>query len=101
MDSQKKFVIILVRQPQLGQTLQRAQFEAFRQRIATTLQVMWLESAEITTYVAAKLKVAGVTEPLFSPEIIETIAASAGTSIQKINRLLTQCLIRSKEKTND
>lgn len=104
MDGQKKCVIILAGLPQLGQTLQRAQFEAFRQRIVTTYQVMGLEPTEITTYVTTKLKAAGVREPLFSPEVIETLASSAGNSMRKLNRLLTQCLIigaKKKQRTID
>lgn len=93
MDSKKNCLLILAGLPQLGQTLQRAQFEAFRQRIATTYQVVGLEPEEVSVYVEGKLASVGVKDVLFPAEVLATLASSAGSSMRKLNRLLTQCLM--------
>lgn len=93
MDAAKKCVIILAGAPILAQTLQRAQYEAFRQRITIGYQVVGVEATEAAEYIKRKLSSAGVVDEIIDADAQATIISSAGGSLRRLNRMITQCLI--------
>ncbi|MCT0163972.1 ExeA family protein, partial [Lactiplantibacillus pentosus] len=98
MDAEKKCVIILVGLPALAQRIQRAQFEAFRQRLTINYQVIGMENKEAVQYVNDKFKAAGVLSPVINEEALKTIIKQAGESIRRLDLIITQCLILGANK---
>lgn len=98
MDAQKKCVIILVGLPALAQRIQRAQFEAFRQRLTINYQVIGMENKEAVQYVNDKFEAAGVLSPVINEEALKTIIKQAGESIRRLDLIITQCLILGANK---
>jgi type II secretory pathway predicted ATPase ExeA len=104
MDAQKKCLIILAGLPILAQTLQRPQFEAFRQRLTVSYQVIGLEPGEAQNYVNEKFKSAGVETKVISDEALSTIVKNAGGSTRRLDLIITECLIlgaKRKQKIID
>ncbi len=92
MDSVKRCVLILSGVSQMVQLLNRAQYEAFRQRVVTHYEVIGLEANEVNEYVTQKLRAAGAKEPLFHDSVLQDIAKHSGSSLRQIDKLVTHCL---------
>ncbi|MFC6165946.1 ExeA family protein, partial [Lactiplantibacillus dongliensis] len=93
LDGDKKCIVILSGLPLLAQTLQRPQFEAFRQRITVNYQVLGLTREEVDSYVKAKFKSAGVQENIISSEVLDTMVEHTNGSLRRLDLMITQCLI--------
>lgn len=93
LDSTKPCVVLLSGLPSLTQRLQRAEFEAFAQRLTTRYQVVGMEMKEVMIYITTQLKQAGVHDVLFTEAVIETILSTTGYSLRRLNQALTQCLM--------
>lgn len=93
MDAEKKCVVILSGLPTLAQKLQRPQFEAFRQRITVSYQVVGMEPEEAHIYVKNKLKSVGVESDILTEEALANIIKNSGGSIRRLDLIITECLI--------
>ncbi|BDZ31140.1 hypothetical protein MH1LPH_16060 [Lactiplantibacillus brownii] len=93
LDGDKKCIVILSGLPLLAQTVQRPQFEAFRQRITVNYQVLGLNHEEFHDYVAAKFKSAGIQENLIPTETLATMIEHSNGSLRRLDLMITQCLI--------
>ena len=93
LDSIKPCVILLSGLPALTQRLQRAEFEAFSQRLTTRYQVIGMEVTEVKRLITHQLKQAGVHDVLFPDPVLETILSNTGFSLRRLNHILTQCLM--------
>jgi type II secretory pathway predicted ATPase ExeA len=98
MDTKKNAIVILAGLPLLNQVLQRASFEAFRQRIVTNYQVDGMTESEVGKYLDLMMESANGKTRIFSANVVNAIATSAGMSVRKINKLVTQCLVISAQK---
>lgn len=84
----KKLVqIIFSGQPALDEVLARPGMMQVRQRISLFRTLEPLSREEITAYIAHRLKIAGVTQELFSPVSLELIADLTGGIPREIHNL--------------
>lgn len=92
MDSVKRCVLILSGLNPMVQLLNRAQYEAFRQRVVTHYEVIGLEADEVSGYVTQKLNAVGVKATLFHDSALQDIAKHSGASLRQVDKLVTHCL---------
>lgn len=93
MDAQKKCVVILSGLPEVAQRLQRPQFEAFRQRITVSYQVVGLEPDEATQYIRTKFLAAGVEGSIINSDAENTLVNKSNGSIRRLDLIMTECFI--------
>ena len=93
MDGQRKCIFVLSGLPILAQMLQRAQFEAFRQRITTNYQVIGMAYEETRRYIREKFAAVGVHDESLGEEAVKTILNSTGGSLRRLDLIVTQSLI--------
>lgn len=83
--SRKLLQIILSGQPKLGESLARSEMWQLRQRMSIICHLHRLDVNEVLEYIEHRLRVAGRSDPLFTPEAVETIAACSGGIPRLIN----------------
>lgn len=91
--SQKLLQIVLSGQPELETTLSDASLRQLRQRIALWTKTRALTHAETHAYVAERLRIAGATEPIFSPGAMDSIYRHSAGIPRVINQLCENALI--------
>lgn len=87
MDSRDLAVVLLVGLPQLNNTLQLAIHEPLRQRIVMNYNLEGLTKEEGRAYIAAKLKGAGCTQPVFEESAVEAILNAADGTARLISKI--------------
>lgn len=85
--------VILVGQPELRVTLGSAQLRQFAQRILMDYHVGTLHAAETQDYVRHRLKVAGGSPSLFTPEAVCRVHEAGGGTPRLINILCDNALL--------
>jgi type II secretory pathway predicted ATPase ExeA len=85
--------VILVGQPELRATLGSPQLRQFAQRIVTDYHVGALHAGETQDYVRHRLKVAGGSPDLFTPEAVCRVHEAAGGTPRVINILCDNALL--------
>jgi len=98
MDSKNYAMVLLVGQPPLLNQLALQIHLPLRQRIVIHYGFKGLSREELTNYLAALLKAAGVTEPLFTPEAVEAIFAFSGGLPRNVNALAEKSLLLGYQK---
>jgi type II secretory pathway predicted ATPase ExeA len=93
MDSKNYAIFILNGQPVLNNTLSKDIHEAIRQRIVINYNFEGISKSELEIYIESRLKLCGVSEPIFEPNSIEAIYACCNGSTRKLNSLIEKCLI--------
>lgn len=92
MDSRDKAIVLLLGLPRLNYSLSLNTHEAIKQRIVMNYTLEGLNKTETRSYIETKLKVAGCTQPVFTPEAMEAIVNSSNGTPRVINKLCTTCL---------
>jgi general secretion pathway protein A len=85
--------VILVGQPELRTTLGSTQLRQFAQRIVTDYHVGTLQAAETQDYIRHRLKVAGGSPDLFTPEAVSRVHEAGGGTPRVINILCDNALL--------
>jgi len=98
MDSKNYAGVLLAGQPQLLNQLSLQIHIPLRQRIAIHYGFKGLTKEEVSLYLSALLKAAGVSEPLFSPDACEAIAGFTGGMPRKVNNLAEKSLVVGFQK---
>lgn len=98
MDSKKNCLIILTGLPYLAQMLERAQFEPLKQRVIAKYEVVGIEAKEVQSYLDAQFRHANRSTPVFTEAAVEALRLDAGTSIRKLNNIVTHSLILGAKK---
>ena len=83
--------LILLGQPELEEKI--ANNKQLSQRIAITYRLDRLTEEETGNYVVHRLKVAGRTEPIFSPEAMKSVFTTTGGIPRRINHLCKMSLL--------
>ncbi len=98
LDSKNYAALILSGQPILNSILQRQAHEALKQRIVINYTFGGLSKKEVSDYITSRMKLCGVSSPIFSEEAIELIATTCGGCTRKINLLVEKSLILGYQK---
>lgn len=93
MDSVNPYILILSGQPYIRNKLALNINYALRQRIAVKYILQGLKRDELENYIKSRLKIAGVTDELFTPSSYEAMFSIAKGLPRNINNLATACLI--------
>lgn len=93
MDSRDRAVILLAGLPTLNNTLRTTIHEPLRQRIVMNYNLDGMTKEEGRTYIHAKLKGAGCTQPVFEDAAIEAILNAADGTPRMINKLCNASLL--------
>ena len=93
-DTEKLLQILLVGQPELLDTLDRAELRQLKQRISLRCRLVPLTPEQIRDYIRTRLRIAGARDlGLFSDAAIARIAESSGGIPRVINTLCDHCLL--------
>jgi type II secretory pathway predicted ATPase ExeA len=101
-DCSNPIMLLLAGQPTLHSSLRLGINESFSQRIIARLKLSSLDRSLSEAYIIHRLKLAGRTAPLFSPDAIEAIYAWSNGVFRLIDRLSeTSLLFAFKAKKKD
>ena len=94
VETQKEKIlhVILVGQPELNYKIESSDMEQLLQRVSLRYHVRALTLVETKEYIEHRLKIAGITEQIFSEEIYPEIFEYTGGIPRLINTLCDTCL---------
>lgn len=98
MDSKNYAMVLLAGQPAFLHQLSLQINEPLRQRIMINYGFNGLTGDEVNSYLTSRLKLAGVAEPLFTPDAVEAIAAFSNGLPRKVNNLAEKSLLVGYQK---
>ncbi len=93
MDSKNPAIVTLAGQPPLVTQLNRQPHEALRQRIILNYAFKGLSLNETKFYVASRLELTGLSEPIFTDDALELIHSSSNGLVRKINSIVRMTLL--------
>ncbi len=93
MDSKNYAMVLLAGQPSFLHQLSLQINEPLRQRITINYGFKGLDKDEVGPYLLALLRLAGVTDPLFTPDAVEAITGLTSGLPRKINNLAEKALL--------
>jgi general secretion pathway protein A len=93
VDKDQMLQVILVGQPELRELLRRPDMVQFFQRVAVDFFIPPLQVPEVTKYITHRMKVAGRSRRLFTPEAIQRIAEASKGVPRNINLLCDMVLV--------
>jgi|SRR5690554_325493 len=93
MDSKDYAILILAGQLPFISQLNRQTHEALRQRIVINYSLKGLTRSETKDYIVSRLKIAGVSEPIFTDNAFELIFTSTNGYLRIINSVAKMALI--------
>lgn len=93
MDSFSPMSLILLGQPELRRILQVQIYEAIVQRVNVRFHLPGMDATETAGYITHHLKVAGVSNPLFTEDALTVIHDFSGGIARKVNNVCTSCLL--------
>jgi general secretion pathway protein A len=92
--TEKLLQIMLVGQPELKTTLQRAELRQLQQRVGIQCSIRPLTSTEVRDYIRTRLRVAGAPDlNLFTDVAMDRIARYTGGVPRLVNSLCDHCLL--------
>jgi type II secretory pathway predicted ATPase ExeA len=91
--SDKLLQIVLSGQPELERKLNDPRVRQLRQRIAVWCKTHPLTSEQTPIYISERLRIAGATQPLFTPAAMETVHAIAKGIPRLINLICEHAMI--------
>lgn len=100
MDSQNPFILILAGQPLIRNKLSLAINSPLKQRIVMKYTMQGLKEDEIESYCTSRLKTAGSTEEIFTPEAFTAIYGLTQGYPRLINTLITTALLYAYSQKN-
>jgi type II secretory pathway predicted ATPase ExeA len=93
--SEKLLQIILSGQPELAEKLRHPSVRQLRQRVSVWCKTQALTVEETRAYIAERLRIAGATEPVLSPEAIELVHQYSSGIPRVINLICEHALINA------
>ena len=91
--SEKLVQIVLSGQPELEDRLRKPDLRQLRQRITLWCRTQPLDQEQTRAYIAARLKVAGSTDVIFTPESVQAIFHASEGIPRIVNLICENCLI--------
>lgn len=91
--SEKLLQIVLSGQPELEEKLRHPSVRQLRQRVSLWCRTQSLTEAQTQAYVTERLRIAGATTPIFSPDALERVHRYSGGIPRIINLLCEHALI--------
>ena len=101
MDCANHAVVILAGLPMINNTLVKQIHEPIAQRISINYMFSGFSESEANTYVLQGLRGCGASEKTFQPTSMAALHAASGSSIRKLNALITNSLIIGAQKKLD
>ncbi len=93
LDDRNLLSLVLIRQSELRDRLNRRPYRALRQRIGMQYHLGPLDATETAGYVVHRLRVAGREAPLFDDEALGLLYEHSGGVPRRINVLAANCLV--------
>lgn len=98
MDSRVPFILVLIGQPELRETLKRRIHEPLNQRIGLRYHMAGLSPEETAAYVRHGLKIAGRSDPLFEENSFEVIHQLSHGLPRRVGNLCTAAMTLAMTK---
>ena len=98
MDSENPYILILSGQPHIRNKLALNINNALRQRIAVKYILQGLKNEELSEYIRTRLKIAGLTEEIFTPAAIDAIYSNTKGFPRPVNNLVKASLMYAYSK---
>lgn len=93
IDSSNPFILILSGQPLIKTKLSLNINSPLRQRLAVKYTLQGLSKDELLEYIKTRLKIAGLTQDIFTPAALQAIYANTKGFPRLVNNLATTCLM--------
>jgi type II secretory pathway predicted ATPase ExeA len=93
IDSENPYILILTGQPHIRNKLALNINNALRQRIGVKYILQGLKKEELPDYIGSRLKLAGVSEELFTINAIDAIYGNTSGFPRLVNNLVNSCLM--------
>lgn len=101
MDSANPFVLILAGQPQIRNKLMLTSSYPLKQRIIMRYSMQGLTEEECRDYLSSRMKIAGCSREIFTPQATMAIYNISGGAPRVINNIATAALMYSAGKRSD
>jgi len=101
MDSKNYAILVLTGQPVLNNMLSMQIHEALKQRIVINYQFQGLSGTEVKEYAESRMKLCGVTQPIFDEGALQAAYGSSSGSIRKLNNLIHKALMIGCEQKSE
>ena len=101
MDSANPFVLILAGQPQIRNKLMLTTSYPLKQRIVMRYTMQGLKKEECVEYLSSRMKLAGCSREVFTPNAVEAIYNISNGAPRVINNVTTAALMYSATKRTD
>lgn len=85
--------LVLVGQPELDDIVRRPDMTQFAQRVAAAFHLPAMDGATVADYVAHRLRIAGATGPIFTPEAVALVHEASGGVPRLVNQLCDLALV--------
>lgn len=93
MDSKEPYILLLVGQNIIRNTLNMKSNEALKQRISMNYTMNNMEKAESKNYIDSKLKLAGLNQDVLTPEAYNNIISASNGVPRRINQIMDKALL--------
>lgn len=93
MDSKEPYILLLVGQNIIRNTLNMKSNEALKQRIAMNYTMNNMEKVESKNYIDSKLKLAGLNQDVLTPEAYNNIISASNGVPRRINQIMDKALL--------
>lgn len=101
LDDRSLLSLILIGQPELKRRLTRPSYRAFAERIGLAYHLGAFPLDETRAYIEHRVRVAGRSEPLFTPDAIELVHESACGIPRRINNIAANALLTGFGRERD
>lgn len=93
MDSKEPYILLLVGQNIIRNTLNMKSNEALKQRISMNYTMNNMEKAESKNYIDSKLQLAGLNQDVLTPEAYNNIISASNGVPRRINQIMDKALL--------
>lgn len=98
LDSKNYVSLILVGLPSLNSILNRNNFEALRQRITVSYNMMGISKEELISYINSRISIAHGNNGIFDEQAIETIYSACNGTLRIANNIISKSFIIGNQK---
>jgi len=93
MDSRNYAILLLAGQPVLNNILSMQIHEALKQRIVINYTYRGMDNGEVKEYIRNRMKLCGISQPVFEENALEAAHGCCGGSVRKLNSLAHKALM--------
>lgn len=98
MDSKEPYILLLVGQNTIRNSLNMKSNEALKQRISMSYIMSGMEKDESRKYIDDKLKLAGLTQSIITDEAYNVVIGTSNGVPRKINKIMDKALLLLENK---